>query len=529
MAAIAVCVLRRLRARRSSRYSWSRRGSLPELKMSILERLTEVFAHPKALAAAVAARPDARVHISCVVDDQPRFRMEAWNWLLSLNALRTRCRVFVHHMPGALPEKTQAQFRALGATLIETAPFGAGAARYCNKIRQLATRELLDADFVILSDADIVFLKDPYLLVRAGRFRAKTVDAPNPPQPIWSKLCERAGLAEKMDGVALEMYPKERTFRTNFNGGLYVMPGAAAEALGALWERWARFCLKQPDLLGKYLHHSDQLGMGMALAESDIPIDPLPAGANLPIHFEKRLLARIRRQEISGIHYHRHVEAHGLPCDVGIPWIDRAIRRVREELVVERRKGFANDLFWDYRYAQFPELGSGLGSRGEVLARKQSLLRPYVEKIGADTLLDVGCGDLEVFAPLPVVNYTGIDVSEQALAVARGKRPDWGFEARGISDFGTESFDYTCCIDVLIHQPSEAAAQALARELVRVARKGVLFSAHTEIIDGSGISFNSGRLREYVALLPGVCEVSEIGRYRDTTLYFARKRPEARP
>ncbi len=496
--------------------------------MSILEKL-DIFAHRKALATAAAAHPGARVHLSCVVDDQPRFRMEAWNWLLSLNALRTRCRVFIHHMPGALAEKTQAHFRALGATLIETTPFGDGAARYCNKIRQLATRELLDADFVILSDTDIVFLKDPYLLVRAGRFRAKTVDAPNPPQPMWSELCERAGLSGRIGGVALEMYPKERTFRTNFNGGLYVMPGAAAEALGALWERWARFCLKQADLLGEYLHHSDQLGMGMALAESGIAIDPLPTGANLPIHLEKRLLARIGRQEISGIHYHRHVERHGLPRDVGIPWIDTAIRRVRDELVVERRKGFANDLFWDYRYAHWPELGSGLGSRGEVLAHKQSLLRPYVERIGADTLLDVGCGDLEVFAPLPVVNYTGIDVSEQALALARGKRPEWTFEARGISDFETQSFDYTSCIDVLIHQPSEAAARALARELVRVARKGVLFSAHSEIIDGAGISFNSGRLREYMALLPGICEVSEIGRYRDTTLYFARKRAGATP
>ena len=497
--------------------------------MSILEKLTDAFAHPKAVATAAAAHPDARVHISCVVDDQPRFRMEAWNWLLSLKALRTRCRIFIHYLPGALGEKTRTQFSQLGATLIETTPFGDGAARYCNKIRQLATRELLDADFVILSDTDIVFLQDPNLLARAGRFRAKTVDGPNPPQPIWSALCERAGLSDRIDGVALEMYPKERTFRTNFNGGLYVIPGAAAEALGPLWERWARFCLEQEDLLGEYLHHSDQLGMGLALAESGLAIDPLPAGANLPIHLEKRLLARIRRQEVSGIHYHRHVERHGLPSDVGIRWIDAAIRRIRDDLVIERRKGFANDLFWDYRYAQWPGLGSGLGSRGEVLAHKQSLLRPILERIGADTLLDVGCGDLEVFAPLPVVNYTGIDVSGQALAIARVKRPDWTFQARGISDFEAASFDYTSCIDVLIHQPSEAAAQALVRDLARVARKGILFSAHTEVIDGSGISFNSGRLRQYMASLPGIREVSEIGRYRDTTLYFARKGPKEIP
>lgn len=494
--------------------------------MSILEKVTGAFLQPKP-ATVPTLHPAATVHISCVVDDRPRFRMEAWNWLLSLAALRTRCRIFIHYLPGALNEKTRAQFEALGATLVETTPFGDGPAKYCNKIRQLETRQLLDADFVILSDADIVFLEDPDLLASPERFRAKTVDAPNPPETIWSELFERAGLSRKIDTARLELYPKKRTFSTNFNGGLYVIPGSAARTLRPLWEKWARFCLRQGELLGTYLHHSDQLGMGLALAESGIALDPLPSGANLPIHLEKRALSRIPRQAVSGIHYHRHVDQHGLPREAGIPWMDAAVGRAREILTTERRKGFSNDIFWDFRYAQSPELGSGLGSRGEVLAYKQSLLRPYVERIGNGTLLDVGCGDLEVFAPLPVVNYTGIDVSEQALAIARGKRPQWTFEARAIDEFEAASFDYAACIDVLIHQPSEAAAKALVRHLARVARKGVLFSAHTEVIDGSGISFDSGHLKAYMASLPEIRTVSEIGAYRDTSLYFAEKMPPA--
>ncbi len=470
-----------------------------------------------------AGRLDARVNLSCVVDDHPRFRMEAWNWLLSLRALQTQCRVFVHHLPGALSEKARSEFAKLGATLVETVSFGDGAAKYCNKIRQLETQAFLDADFLILSDADIAFLQDPALLVRPGQFRAKTVDAPNPPEAIWSTLFERAGLRGKSAVVPLEIDPDARTFSTNFNGGLYVIPASFAATLLPLWDKWARFCLAQGDLLGDYLIHSDQLGMGLALVESGLPIEPLPAGANLPSHLAKERLARIPRQEVSGIHYHRHVEEHGLPRDAGVPWIDTAIRQVRDTLITERRKGFANDIFWDFRYAQVPQLGSGHGSRGQVLAYKQSLLRPYVEIIGADTFLDVGCGDLEVFAPLPLVNYTGIDVSEQALAIARRKRPDWTFEALRVSELQAESFDYTSCIDVLIHQPDDTAAKALVHDLVRVARKGILFSAHTEVINGSGISFNSGHLRDYMASLPEISEVSTIGCYRDTTLYFARK------
>jgi 2-polyprenyl-3-methyl-5-hydroxy-6-metoxy-1,4-benzoquinol methylase len=472
----------------------------------------------------LAKRPATpKVSISCVVADHPRFRIQAWNWLLSLAALETQCRVFVHYLPGALSQTVQAEFLSLGATLIEVAPFGEGPARYCNKIRQLETRQLLDADFVILSDTDIAFLQDPALLVRADRFRAKTVDAPNPPKPLWSELFARAHLAERVRETPLEMEPATQTFATNFNGGLYVIPVAMARTLLPLWHKHAAFCLQQQDLLGDYLRNSDQLGMGLALAESGLPIDPLPTGANLPTHFPKEELARIPAQEVASLHYHEHVDIHGMPCQTGVDWIDAAIVRMNGILTSERRKRFSNEIFWDFRYAHFPELGSGLGSRNEVLAHKQGLLSPYIEMIGEGSILDVGCGDLEVFAPLPAVNYTGVDVSEQALSIARLKRPDWTFELRSVADFASSSFDYTISLDVLIHQSSEASAKEFLHHLVRVARKGIIFSVHSKEIEASGISFNSSALKNDVVAMPEISALHEIGSYRDVTLYLAEK------
>lgn len=491
--------------------------------MNMFEKLKAAMSRPRPAAAPSTEQRARNVNISCVVDDQPRFRMQAWNWLVSLAALETRCRIFIHYVPGALGSKTQAEFRALGATLVEISPFGEAEARYCNKLRQLETPELTEGDFVILSDADLVFLRDPAVLPRSGQFRAKTVDLASPPEAVWSELFRRAGLADKITTVPLEMKRGQKTFGTNFNGGLYVMPGATARMLSPLWQKHARFCLEQGDLLGDRLLHSDQLGMGLALAESGQSIEPLPTGANLPTHLPKKYLSRIPRQDIIGIHYHGHWDQHGLPRDVGVRWIDAGIGRVRDILVNERRKGFSNDIFWDFRYEQFPELGSGVGSRDEPLAYKQRMLRPYIEMIGAESILDVGCGDLEVFAALPAVNYTGIDVSERALSIAREKRPEWTFEMARVTDFEADSYDYTFCIDVLIHQPNQAAAQALARDLVRVARRGVIFSAHSEAIDGSGISFNSSDIRDYIASMAEISEVNEIGRYRDVTVYLAAK------
>jgi 2-polyprenyl-3-methyl-5-hydroxy-6-metoxy-1,4-benzoquinol methylase len=442
-----------------------------------------------------------------------------------LAALETRCRVFVHYLPGALSQPVKAEFRALGATLIEISSFGDGPARsrYCNKIRQLETCELLAADFVILSDADIVFLKDPALLTRPGHFRAKTVDAANPPEALWSELFARAHLREPVDMAPLEMEDATQTFATNFNGGLYVVPGPMAATLLPLWRKYAAFCLEQLDLLGDYIHMSDQLGMGLALAESGAPIDRLPTGANLPTHLPKEQLARIAVQEVTGLHYHSYIDQHAMLRQVGVDWIDAAIGRANGILTGGRRNRFSNEIFWDFRYAHFPELGSGLGSRNEVLAHKQDLLRPYVEMIGEGSILDVGCGDLEVFAPLPATNYTGVDVSEQALSIARLKRPEWTFESRSVADFEVSSFDYVVCMDVLIHQSSEAAAKDLLQHLVRVARKGIIFSVHSKAIEASGISFDSSNLKNDVAAMLEISALHEMGNYRDVTLYFAEK------
>ena len=464
------------------------------------------------------------IHLSCLVDDHPRFRMQAWNWLVALRALKTRARLFIHHTPTALNPATQTLFQGFGATLVEILPFDQGPARYCNKIRQLETAEFVAADFVMLSDADMIFLQDPADMVRSGCVRARTVDADNPPRAVWTELFDRAGLSAallRIGETALALDPATTTFATNFNGGFYTMTGDMAQTLLPLWHKHASYCLDQSDLLDKFLLHSDQLGFGMAVAEAGFAVDLLPFASNLPTHLPKDSYARIPAQDIASLHYHKHLDQHGLPLAVGVNWIDRAVVQARKILTDGRRGAFSNEIFWDHRYDQFPELGSGLGSRDAVLAYKHALLRPYVALIGTGSILDVGCGDLEVFGPLPAVNYTGIDISEQALTIARGKRPDWTFANRDIAGMATGSYDYSSCIDVLIHQPTTAAAQGLAENLVRVARKGVFFSIHSAEIQGSGISFNSHGIRDFVANLPGVAAVQQIGSYRDTALYFA--------
>ncbi len=107
--------------------------------------------------------------------------------------------------------------------------------------------------------------------------------------------------------------------------------------------------------------------------------------------------------------------------------------------------------------------------------------------------------------------------------MAKIKFPKWRFENKALSEFGIEYFDYSMCIDVLIHQPSLKASQQLVDDLLKVARKGVVFSAHSQTVN-SGISFDTSSIKEFLLAKPEINRVVEILTYRDATLYFAEKK-----
>ncbi|PWE17428.1 hypothetical protein DDZ18_07040 [Marinicauda salina] len=450
-------------------------------------------------------------------------RMQAWNWAVSLRSTGTCCRVFMHHTPGALSRNQRRLFKDLGISLIEAKPIGKGPARYCNKIRQLSTPELLDTDFVILSDADILFLTDPAEWALPNCFRAKPVDLPNPPETAWRKLFKETALIDRISEQPLEIAPGSSTFSTNFNGGLYIIPTSMTEYLSNSWERYALMCLSREDVLGSALHHSDQIAMGMALAEHRVDIRPLPTGANLPTHLGAEHLARIPRQTVSGLHYHGHVDNHGRPLTTGVDWIDHAITESRQILDKGRRSAFSNSIFWDFRYARFPKLGSGLGSRNEPLSYKRELLARYFDSRPQGKVLDVGCGDIEATRNLQIADYTGIDTSAEAIAIAQKKRPDWSFYQESTNTYPNLFFDYTLCLDVFIHQPKKEDSIKLANEICRITRREILFTSHTISQDRSGISFDSYDVPQFFSQIIEINNVTKIGTYRDVDVFIAKK------
>jgi hypothetical protein len=156
--------------------------------------------------------------------------------------------------------------------------------------------------------------------------------------------------------------------------------------------------------------------------------------------------------------------------------------------------GFENRLFWNLRYSQFSERSSGIGSRGENLGYKRDLLRREGAE-RAESVLDFGCGDLEVVKTLELKEYLGVDCSDTALVLARRGRPDWAFQRfmLGEDEAVIQPKHFVICFEVLIHQPTSQAYHHLIKFLADQTLRTLIASGYDETPELSHMLFFMNR------------------------------------
>jgi SAM-dependent methyltransferase len=466
--------------------------------------------------------PEPKVAWSCVVDDTPQIWSSITPWLATAIELAgiDPARIHVHHACDLRPE-IAALCASLGVRTIAVAPFDARSP-HCNKIRQCES-DFADADRVVLTDVDIAFASRPPLAQIKGAVAGKMVDCPNPPIEVLDRVFVEAGLCrpKACSGVFWRSGQGWTGFESllgNFNGGLYVVDAVRLSALGARWAYWARWLMERLPLLGRWRVHADQVSFCLALAESGLETDVLADTWNFPVH----LPAPPGEGEPIVLHHHGRLDAHLRLEPVAEPRARPAIERVNRAIERFQHRYFDNRSFWNHRYSHHPELGSGLGSRGDVLQLKQDLLAALIPAHGGLSVLDWGCGDLEVVRGFPWRDYVGVDTSTEALRIAREKRPDWSFATPAVFDADDgQRRDIVLCLDVLIHQPTHAEYSALVRKLVALGRRGVLVAGFDRDPGiRSHITYFHEPLGETLAALPGVSAVVPLLEYRDTTMFF---------
>ncbi|MFD2672020.1 hypothetical protein [Marinicrinis sediminis] len=407
---------------------------------------------------------------SCVVDINPRFHYQCWLWVHSLLEMASvpPSHIWVQYIEG-VDEAFLSKLGSLGVRLKKIDKFGDG--KYCNKISQLSNEALMEADMIILMDTDMIVTQDFSCEMDPNCVSGKIVDFSNPEISILDKIFSAAGIFTVFENRLTDL-DKGWTYSANFNGGLYVIPRHFIKQIFQTWKKRALWLLEH-----KFLHevgrgvHVDQVSFCMAIHELNIPIEHLDRKFNYPIH------ANFTKDSVP-IVFHYHAEL----STVGLLNLDPNSTAEYKQMVRKAnlfiQKHFDNLIFWNYRYSVFPELGSGIGSRGDNLRTK----RDYLQRLEIEhhSVLDIGCGDLELMKDLEIKSYVGLDSSEEALNIAQQTRPGWKFLRVGsVLNNEIPSQEYVTCFDVLIHQNNAEDFNNLIDLMISKTKKRLLVSGYS--------------------------------------------------
>lgn len=457
-----------------------------------------------------------KIYYSCVIDDKPKFYLQGYYFILILINIAKVAgnRIFIHMT--AKNSSFEKLISEYGVNIIHVSPWGDK--KYCNKLTQLETPALLKADYVFLCDADILIVNDLAKLLPLDKIVGKVVDFDNPPLPLLKQVYKAFNIPFPEEST--DTLNNKPTFVGNFNGGLYGVPGKYLKKFGDAWKDYATKILNsdgQQTLLKEKIIHTDQIAFSLALNSLKLPYHLLTYDMNCPTHIkELDILEQKLKSTPSVIHYHSNLTAIGMLADIELKLVTPVIKKINQVL----SQNFNNELFWDFRYSTNPELGSGVGSRGTVAEYKSKLIK----MIGIEndkSLLDIGCGDLEIIGKFKIDNYTGVDVSSEALNKAKQRYPNSSFYSYVTQKSAIPHSETVVCLDVTLHQPSKNDYQNLLNFITEKTTKRLIVSGYDSPSDQSHMCFFYEPLKESLLAQSKFKYVFKIGEYRNLSVYLA--------
>jgi SAM-dependent methyltransferase len=421
---------------------------------------------------------------SCVIDQHPRFHLEALRWFVSLTDIAgVDPKDLVVHVVGRDTSDALEHLRSRGVTVRSVDAFDSRSP-HCNKITgalQMAQAQV--EGLVVLCDTDIVVLEDPRSLVLPPRcIGGKVVDTPVPPLEVLREIFGAAGVPAPPT-IALP-WGDDDTFAGNSNGGLYVVPSTLLPDLASAWEAWARWLLDRRSLLRDWTFHLDQVAMVLALTAEGIGTEPLDVRWNTPVHDLRRIPPHPPVPAV--IHYHQEIDVRGRLRTTGFPSIDQQVERVNEAIGRAWQEAFPRSTFWRWWNLTRARAAGASDGRGTPGLIPHSILSSVLAAVRPASVLDVGCGDGAQRRDLPMPRYVGVDESTEAVRLAKGTRPEGEFVAGTLADV-TMSADLTICLDALMRQPDGAAYRDLVARLWASADGALVVSGY-ETPSGAALS-----------------------------------------
>jgi hypothetical protein len=265
---------------------------------------------------------------SCVIDVDHQFAYQSLVWVRTLLDLAhvPAAQLVVHAVRGCDPAHLDL-LRSMGIRVEMVRPVDARHGP-CNKLAQLASPALQDAEFVVLCDCDLAFAGDISAYIDGDAIRAKVVDIGKPNLEDWRSILHQAALPASRLAPARPSHSADETVANNFNGGLYVIPQPLFQILGAAWPEWNSWVLDHAaELPASAEAYADQVAFALAIASQGLKTDPLPTGANFPIHLPYEARDRDNLEPLV-LHYHGRLDRSGQLRTTGMRGVDQAIARV---------------------------------------------------------------------------------------------------------------------------------------------------------------------------------------------------------
>jgi SAM-dependent methyltransferase len=198
------------------------------------------------------------------------------------------------------------------------------------------------------------------------------------------------------------------------------------------------------------------------------------------------------------------------------PIVAKSMRWLRRTL---RRHSFENRQFWNARYIEEPDKGSGPGSRGNNIQIKGELIRSTIESYGIRSVLDIGCGDLATLGTLDVDRYVGLDISDVIIERNKACRPEWQFICADLAGaYRPSSADLVLCFDVLIHQKTRQAYEAILSKALSATQRVALISGYSHPAHGWKVFFHEPIGASLTRLCPQAT-ITRVAEYRATDVF----------
>jgi hypothetical protein len=185
-----------------------------------------------------------------------------------------------------------------------------------------------DVDWILALDTDMVVTGDLSDLLTDPSVRARVVDTDPLTGREWRRLFGHFGMKRPPKRLRTTSTGKATT--RYFNSGAVFVPQRHVVALAAAWRGFVPAVLSALESLGSISDHSfftDQFALALALASTELPVDPLPIDVNTPSHLP--IHPRWRPSSIAPrlVHYHHEVDHAGRVLESGYPLIDTQIAR----------------------------------------------------------------------------------------------------------------------------------------------------------------------------------------------------------